>query len=274
MVESNPLESNQLPPPERSPLAVMLAVWKALFLRELLNRIARERTGWIWMLAEPVAHIAIISLMITQGFRARTVAGGDPVIFIMLGILGFFLVRNIMNRGIDAVESASNLYAFRQIKPVDTVFVRAFNTGFLEILIFLLIFAGAGLLGHPIVPGDPLRAMSALFGLWVLGLGLALTLSIPCVLVPEFGHTVRLMMTPLYFFSAVIFPSVKMPPSIREYLMWNPILHALESLRLGFMPTYVVPPGISLPFVYACAIPLVFTGLALHVQYRKQLLTR
>lgn len=266
-------ESVSRHPPVRSPLAVMVAVWKALFLRELLNRISRERTGWVWMLVEPVAHIAILAWMITVGLRQRTVAGGDPVIFIMLGILGFFMVRNIWYRGIDAVGQ-EGLYAFRQIKPVDTVFVRAFNTGFLEIMIFIMIFIGAGLLGHPIWPEDPLRALASLFALWMLGLGLALALSIPCVLVPEFDHLVRLLMTPLYFFSAVIFPSVRLPISLREYLMWNPILHGLESLRLGFMPTYVVPEGISLLYVYACAIPLIFVGLALHVQYRTRLMTK
>jgi capsular polysaccharide transport system permease protein len=260
-------------PPARSPLAVMLAVWKSLFLRDLLNRISRERSGWVWMLVEPVAHIGILAYMITEGLRARTVAGADPIIFLMLGILGFFTVRNIMNRGIDAVDAGGNLYAFRQIKPVDTVFVRALNTGFLEIVIFILLFAAAGLLGHPITPGDPLRALGALFGLWLLGLGLALALSVPCTLVPEFGHMVRLVMTPMYFLSAAMFPSTKLPIQIREYLMWNPILHGLESLRLGFMPAYVVPPGISLLYVYGCAIPLIFAGLVLHVRYRNRLMT-
>jgi capsular polysaccharide transport system permease protein len=252
----------------------MLSVWKALFLRELLNRISGERIAWVWMMVEPVAHITILGWMITEGLRSRTIAGADPVIFIVLGIQGFFMFRNIMNRGIDAVEASASLYAFRQIKPVDTIFVRAFNTGFLEILIFLLIFAGAGMLGHPIFPADPLLAMGALFGLWLLGLGVALALSVPCVLVPEFGHTVRLLTMPMYFFSAVIFPSVKLPVALREYLLMNPVLHGLEALRLGFMPAYVVLPGISLGYVYACAIPLIFIGLALHLQFRTRLMTR
>jgi capsular polysaccharide transport system permease protein len=196
------------------------------------------------------------------------------VIFIILGIQAFFMFRNIMTRGIEGVESGSNLYAFRQIQPVDTVFVRAFNAGLLEVLIFMLIFAGAGLFGYPIMPKDPLFAFGALFGLWLLGLGLALALSIPCVLVPELGRTVRLLMTPMFFFSGVIFPSIKLPVSLREYLLWNPVLHGLETLRLGFMPTYVVMPGISLGFVYACAIPLISIGLALHYLYRAQLMTR
>jgi capsular polysaccharide transport system permease protein len=261
-------------PPVRRPLAVMLAVWKALFLRELLNRVTRERFAWAWMLVEPIAHIAILGWMITQGFRNRTVAGGDPLIFIILGILGFFMTRNMMSRGIDAVESNSALFAFRQVKPVDTIFARALNTGFLEIMIFSLIFAGAGLMGLNILPKDPLLAFTALFALWLLGLGLGLALSVPCILIPELGHIVRLAMTPLYFFSAVIFPSVRLPLGLRDVLMWNPILHGLESLRIGFMPTYIVPPGISLLYVFACAVPLIFIGLAFHVHFRTQLMTR
>ena len=252
----------------------MLAVWKALFLREMVNRLARERIAWVWMLVEPLAHIAIIAWLFTSGFRTRVIAGADTVVFVMLGILGFFMLRNIMNGGIEAVESNAHLYAFRQIKPVDTIFVRALNSGFMEIMIFLTIFAGAGLIGHPIAPADPLRAVGALFGLWLLGLGLGLALSVPCILVPELGRMVRLFQTPLYFFSAVIFPSVKLPVAIREPLMWNPILHGLESLRLGFMPHYIVPPGISLAYVYACALPLIFIGMALHLQYRVRLMSR
>ena len=261
-------------PPERRPLAIMLAVWKALFLRELLNRVTGERFAWAWMLVEPIAHIAILGWMITQGFRARTVAGGDPLVFIILGILGFFMVRNLMTRGMDAPESNSALYAFRQVKPVDTIFARALNTGFLEIMIFVMIFAGAGLMGVDILPKDPLLAFASLFALWLLGLGLGLAFSVPCILIPELGRIVRLAMTPLYFFSAVIFPSVRLPIALRDVLLWNPILHGLESLRLGFMPTYVVPEGISLGYVYTCAVPLIFIGLAFHVRFRTQLLTR
>jgi capsular polysaccharide transport system permease protein len=261
-------------PPTRSPWGVTLAVWRALFMREILNRISRERFAWVWMLVEPVAHIAILGWMLTSGIRTRTVAGGDVIVFLILGIQGFFMFRNIMNRGIDAVDSSASLYAFRQVKPVDTIIARALNAGFMEILIFITIFSGAALLGYSVVPKDPLLSLGGLFGLWLLGLGLALTLSVPSALVPEFGHTVRLLMTPMYFFSAVIFPSIKLPIFLREYLLMNPVLHALECMRIGFMPAYVVPPGISLGYVYACAIPFIFFGLALQLQFRARLMTR
>lgn len=261
-------------PPTRPPLAVTFAVWKVLFLRDMLNRMSQDRLAWIWMIVEPVAHIAILAWLFSAGIRTRTIAGADSVVFIMLGILGFFMLRNIMTRGMDAVDSSSHLYAFRQIKPVDTVIVRALTAGYTEILIFIAIFAGAGLLDYPIAPARPLEALLALFSLWLLGLGLALALSVPATLVPEFGRMVRLLMMPLYFFSGVIFPVFMMPKFVRDYMMLNPILHGVESLRVAFMPTYVLTPGINLPYIYGWAVALILLGLVLHVRYRTQLMTK
>jgi capsular polysaccharide transport system permease protein len=116
--------------------------------------------------------------------------------------------------------------------------------------------------------------MGSLFALWILGIGLGLALSVPCILIPEFGRIVRLMTIPMYIFSGVIFPFASMPVKLREILIWNPILHGLESLRLGFMPTYVVPSDISLAYVFACAVPLIFIGLALHAHFKTQLMTQ
>lgn len=260
-------------PPTRPPLAVTFAVWKVLFLRDMLNRMSQDRLAWIWMIVEPVAHIALLAWLFSAGIRTRVIAGADTVLFVMLGILGFFMLRNIMTRGMDAVDASSNLFAFRQIKPVDTVIVRALTAGYTEILIFIVIFTGAGLLDYPIAPERPLEALLALLSLWLLGLGLALALSVPATMVPEFGRMVRLMIMPLYFFSGVIFPVFMMPMFIREYMMFNPILHGIESLRFAFMPTYLSAPGISLPYIYGWAIALIFLGLVLHARYRIRLMT-
>ena len=46
----------------RTPPAVTLAGWKALFLREAVNRLARERGAWFWLLVEPVIHVASLLL--------------------------------------------------------------------------------------------------------------------------------------------------------------------------------------------------------------------
>jgi len=81
----------------RPPLTVTIAVWKALFLREAISRLAQDRIAWALLIVEPLFHVVLLMWVFSIGFRQRVIAGADVGVFIMLGILGYFLVRNIMN---------------------------------------------------------------------------------------------------------------------------------------------------------------------------------
>jgi capsular polysaccharide transport system permease protein len=257
----------------RSPLTVTIAVWKALFLREAISRLAQDRIAWALLIVEPLFHVVMLMWVFSVGFRQHVLAGADVRVFIMLGILGFFLVRNVMNRSIDAINASEALFAFRQVKPVDTVLVRAALEGLLVSVLFLVIFAGGGVLEYPIYPADLLGALQALGALWLAGLGLGLVLSVIGNLVAEFARMVRLLFTPLYFLSAVVYPTAILPPAIRDVLMLNPIVHGLESLRVAFMPAYRVPSGIDLGYLVEFAVVMIFMGLALHIHFKSKLMT-
>ena len=86
----------------RSPLDVTLSVWKALFLREAVNRISRERTAWVWLLAEPMIHIVFITFIFSF-VRVRVVGGIDTAVWIIVGFLVFFMFRRPAQQGMTAV---------------------------------------------------------------------------------------------------------------------------------------------------------------------------
>jgi capsular polysaccharide transport system permease protein len=257
----------------RSPLALTLDVWKALFLREALYRITQDRMAWAWLLLEPIAHVALLIWMFTS-FRHVVIAGADTALFVTLGVLGFFVPRNILMRSLDAISQNAALFSYRQVKPVDTVLVRAALEGVLEIFIFLAIFAGLALLGHEVMPADPLRVVEALSVLWLFGSGLGLTASAAGKMIPEASRVMRVLINPVYFLSAVFYPLMLLPPVAREALLFNPFVHGLEALRLAFTPTYRVPPGIDLAYPLAAALALIFLGLAMHVRFQAKLIER
>jgi capsular polysaccharide transport system permease protein len=257
----------------RPPLTVTITVWKALFLREALSRLAQDRIAWALLIVEPLFHVVLLMWVFSVGFRQRVIAGADVGVFVMVGILGFFLVRNVMNRAMDAIDASEALFAFRQVKPVDTVLVRAVLEGLLVLVLFLVMFAGGAMLKYATYPADLLGALQALGALWLAGLGLGLVLSVLGNLVAEFARMVRLLFTPLYFFSAVIYPTSILPQALRDVLLVNPIVHGLETLRVAFMPRYHVPPEIDLGYLVAFAGVLIFLGLALHIHFRVKLMT-
>jgi capsular polysaccharide transport system permease protein len=257
----------------RSPFAVTIDVWRALFLREALYRITQDRMAWAWLLLEPVAHVALLIWAFT-GFRHLVIAGADTAVFVAVGVLGFFVPRNILLRSLDALSQNAALYSYRQVKPVDTVLVRAALEAFLELFIFLVIFAGLGLLGHAVVPADPLRVAEALIVLWLLGSGLGLVASAAGKMIPEVSRIVRVLMNPVYFLSAVFYPLVVLPRIAREALLFNPFVHGIEALRGGFIPTYRAPPEIDLGYPLAAALVLIFLGLAMHVRFEAKLIEK
>jgi capsular polysaccharide transport system permease protein len=257
----------------RSPLALTLDVWKALFLREALYRITQDRMAWAWLLLEPIAHVALLIWVFTS-LNHVVIAGADTAVFVALGVAGFFVPRNVLMRSLDAISQNATLFAYRQVKPVDTVLVRAVLEGFLEVFIFLAVFAGLGLLGHTVVPADPARVIEALAVLWLLGSGLGLATSVAGKIIPEVSRVMRVLINPIYFLSSVFYPTVLLPHFAREALLFNPFVHGIESLRAGFMPTYRVPPGIDLGYPLAAALALVFLGLSMHVRFQARLIER
>jgi capsular polysaccharide transport system permease protein len=257
----------------RPPLTVTLAVWKALFLREALFRMTQYRLAWMWLIVEPISHILLLKWVFTM-FRQRLTPGADTLVFIIVGVMCFFMPRNMMMRAMEGIDSNESLYAFRQVKPVDTVIVRAMLEGVLEGIIFLVIFTGAGLLGAPVRPADPLGALQALGALWLTGLGLGLIFSVLGNLVPEFGRLLRLFVSPVYIISGVMFPLALLPPALRDAALMNPLVHGIESARLAFMPAYLMPPGIDLAYLVQFAVVMIFIGLLLQVRYRADLVGR
>lgn len=256
---------------QRSSWTITGSVWRALFLREALYRLFHRRAAWLWLFLEPIGHIAFLMLIFTV-LRVRVVGGMDTEVWIMVGLLGFFMFRRTMTLSMAAIGMSRPLYAYRQVKPVDAVLVRGASEGMLMLVITLLLFGAAALLGLYVWPDDLLLVAASFFALWLLGLGVGLLLSVPRELAQEVGEVVNLITTPLYLLSGVIFPLSAVPQPYRDWLLLNPIAHGLEALRLGFAGHYAVFDGLDLFYTYLFGLVCVFLGLALHRVFRNKML--
>ena len=250
----------------RSSLQVTFDTWKALFLREAIKRISAQRAAWMWVLFEPMSHIGFILLLYTT-VRVRTIGGIDTAIWIIGGMLPFFLFRRTAVQCMNAVSANRALFAYRQVKPIDTVLVRAGVEGFLMLLVSMILLACLKLADKAILPANILLVLEGGFGLWLLGLGFGLMASVAAELVPELERVVGIVMFPLYLLSGVMIPVAGMPLPFRDWLLFNPIVHGLESVRVGFAPYYHAVPGLNIAYLYGVALCMVFFGLALHRRF-------
>lgn len=257
----------------RSSLTITLAVWHALLLREALSRLFSKRAAWVWLLLEPAVHMAFMVFIFTV-IRVRHVGGIDTGLWLMVGMLGFFLFRRTGTQGANAINANRTLFTYRQVKPVDTVLVRVVLEGLVMLMVSIFILSAAGLLGLNSLPSDPLAVMEATAGLWLLGMGFGLVMSVLKELVSELDNIFGLLMTPLYLLSGVIVPLSAIPYPYREWLMYNPVAHGLEALRLGFAPYYHATSELSMFYLYGWALGLLFFGLLLQAHFARKLIAQ
>ncbi|UIN22232.1 ABC transporter permease [Herbaspirillum frisingense] len=268
MTESS---DNSLAPRQRSALSVTLSVWHAIFLREALDRLFDMRAAWLWLIAEPVVHIGFIAL-IWRSLRIQTIGGADLAVWTMIGMLGFFLYRRTALQVSYAVESNLPLFAYRQVKPFDTAFMRALLEAFLMAVISAVLLLGAALLGHDtLAVDDPLLVLLSAVALWLFALGYGLVASVLMTLVPESEHILKLLMMPLYLLSGVILPMSAVPEPYRGWLMYNPVANGLELIRLGYMENYHAVAETSLDYLLMWALSSLFLGLVLYRRFERKL---
>jgi capsular polysaccharide transport system permease protein len=236
----------------------------------VLGRLLRQRGAWFWLIAEPMAHV-VFAMVLFSTVRQRNVAGAEFALFLAIGVMGFKLFTGTALRSSTAVTANAALLAFRQVRPVDTVLVRATVEGLLLSFVMLVLVLGASLFGFRLFPGDPFRLVEAFGLLWVMGTGFGLILSAIQSLAPEVGKVVGIVMTPLYFLSGVLFSMTSVPPQFRAILLYNPIIHGLELARSAFFPGYHIVDGVSLAYLGWWTAGALLAGLVLQRRFADRL---
>lgn len=244
-------------------LATQARVVNALILRDTKTRYGNHKIGFLWALIEPAVSVTIF-VAIFAAFR-QSQPGGMPLVpYMMMGILGFGLFRETWNRMQGAIESSRTLLAFPQVTTFDVILARGllevavglFTIGFLLYMAFLL--------GHDIRVEHPLGVLAVLGLLAMLGLGMGFLFAGLSPLVPSVNQlTAQALGRPLYFSSGLFFHAETLPPQVRDYLLWNPVLHMTELLRSEFFEGFETLYG-SWSYAILWSLSSLALGLLVH----------
>lgn len=252
------------------PLQSALSVWKALFLREAMVRMFGSRVAWVWLVLEPVANVLWLILIFTV-IRVRHVGGIETPLWIASGMLVFMTFRRTVSQVQNGVDANSSLFAYRQVRPADVVLVRSVVEGVTMLLISATVFAVGAMMGWMSWPASGWDVLEAFTLAWLCALGLGMIFGVLVKLVPETERIINFIMMPLMMISGVIFPVSLVHPPYLDWLLLNPIAHAIEASRVGFAPFYHSVAGLDLVYAYQCALVLLFLGLALFRRFNQRL---
>jgi len=186
--------------------------------------------GYFWAVVEPSAQIAVF-LAVKVFLFPSSMPGVDFAIFLASGFIAYNLFKSIVISSMNAFQSNRGLFVYAQVFPIHTIFSRIL----VEFLVFIFVsifFLTIGWYFHKeIVPDNLLNVMLAVLWFILFGFSLGLLFSVIGTFYETFKKIISLIFTPMLFLSGLFYTADQLPPVLREYLLYNPILHFLELIH-------------------------------------------
>jgi capsular polysaccharide transport system permease protein len=237
------------------------------------TRFGQYRLSYAWALLEPIAAVSVLAFIWTV-LRQRDL-GGVPVIpFLVTGMVPFLFFSHAVNSSLNAINANMGLFNYRQVRPFDTLVSRLVLEGLISLAVYcVMLFGTWWLFDEHTWPNDILLLIFISLLLFLFIAGLAMISSVVGTLYPEPAKLIPIMMRPLFFISGVIFPLSMLPEQFLPYLLWNPLLHAIEISHLAFFESFS-SPHVSLEYFFFCSvISLAFGLMCLRVSWQRMLST-
>ncbi|MGA0565028.1 ABC transporter permease [Ancylobacter sp. VNQ12] len=243
----------------------------ALMLREMRLRSVHSRLSYLLALLEPILQLAMMMGIFTIIGR-RPEFGTSLLLFLGTGILPFFLFTHVSGRTTSAIRASGLVRALAPIQPLDIMLARALLETATLLVVAVLLFTVIYSMGvREALPIRPMLAIEGFAATALLAIGVGLINGVIGAFFRLWAVVYGVLSRSLIFLSGVFFVPDFMPPQIRYWLAWNPLLHGLEWFRSGFYLTY---PTLTLDKTYLLGFGLasLLIGLALERVFRARLI--
>lgn len=254
----------------RNGLIVQGRVLYALMLREIHTINGNSKLGYLWVLIQSVFSIAVFwALREYMGRHAPQ--GMSMAMFLAVGFGLWQIFSTGIRKTMSAVEGNKALLTFPQVTELDVMVARIVVITATQILSTSLIIGASVLLGAAFRPNGLLTGLVVLILSPLCALGIGMLLGSLAVFVPVLDKIVPMVLRIAFFLSGVFFSITAFKQDVANLLLYNPIMQAIEMMRVSLHDGYVVD-GLSLSYLAACTlITLVIGGfLERYVRARRK----
>ncbi len=254
-------------------LNIQKNVIKALIYRELKTRISKVRFGVFGLFIQPLGVITVFLFIFSflRGIRNDI----DTALFLTVGVIFFTLFYEIAIRSLNSMQANEALFFYKPVKPIDTVIARTIVETCLYSIVLIIITAGIFFLKEIWTLDQVFIVTSSYLTLSLFSFNFGLLLMVAGHKYPIIKQIMPLLNRPLWFTSGIFFSINQIPPGIRGFFSWNPILQSIELARNGFTENYIIDPSI-ISYRYLIWISLFSTCISywIYTRNEKFLLTR
>ncbi len=209
-------------------------------IRELVTRFGRDNIGFLWIMVEPLLFAGLVGLVWAYA-RGPENHGIGVMAFVASGYIPLTFLRHSFGRSAKIFQANISLLYHRQVKVLDFIFVRVTIEAIGAMMAY--IFAGIVLhfLGYFPIPAD----IGSLVAGWAIYVFFVLAICTMLAPLSEISSVIeKLVPVSVYIsipFSGVFNMASWLPPSLREALMWSPLVSGMELMRYGLFGDAVTP---------------------------------
>jgi capsular polysaccharide transport system permease protein len=216
-----------------------LNVFPAVFFRESESRQGRSfALGYLASGIEPLL-VALVLAILFSVLSRNAPYGRSLMLFLATGVFPIYLFIHTSLRMRQSVGLGKRRVRYPLERPLDHVFVNAVLHLMTSSAMAVLFFGGLYLLGVPeALPEKPLVAFEALLTVFLLGLGMGLTNSVIVRILPIWDVFWPVVVRLALHFSGLFYVVAFLPPNVRGYFAYNPLLHGTNWFRHAFYPFY------------------------------------
>ena len=258
---------------KRKPLSIFLAVQKALFLRELNMRMSVGKAGVFWTFFEPFAQVTVfIFIRIAIRGGGSDTSAYNYALFMAVGFIAFNMFRKILSASIGAFTANRGLFAYKQVKPIDTIVARVLVEVFMTSIIVLMFLFVGFLLHYELKPENILLVVGGYVWLMVFSFGIGLIVAIGNTFYVSIGKFVGIISFLLLIFSAVFYPLESVPPEAQQILLYNPLVHFMEMIHANYI--YELSDRfVDYIYMLKWTIAPLFIGMWLYIRLEKKIVS-
>ena len=242
----------------------------ALILREMATTYGRSPGGYLWAVLEPVAGIALLSLVFSVGFHAPALGISFPM-FYATGMIPFVFFTDITGKLAQAINFSRALLAYPRVTFLDAILARFLLNAATQVMVGYIVLAGLLFSFETRAVLNPHAIMAAYAMLAVLSFGVG---TINCFLMTRFPVWQRVWsvaMRPMFIVSCIFFLFETIPQPYRDYLWFNTLVHVTGIMRRGFYPSYDAAYA-SPAYVIGLGLGLGVAGLLFLRRYHRTLI--
>ena len=213
--------------------------------------------GYLWTLARPLLLFGTLYFVFTKIVKFGEGVKYYPV-YLLSGIVLFTFFSETTSRGVTALIERENLLRKmrfpRMVIPLSVALHSLFNLGLNLIVVFIFIFASG------ITPTLDWVQIPLLIGMLViLATGVTMLLSALYVRFRDVEPIWEVALQLLFYGSPIIYVIERVPESVRELVMFNPIASILTQWRHAVIDQDAPTAGTAIGGIELLAVPVLIS---------------